>query len=172
MNAQFNQVNGTYLKARIFSAAEAHFLMAEAAVRGWGSNAEVHYLAGIKASFDTWGIGHEFGDYADNDGVVFDNTLERVMEQKWISGFTAPEESYFDWRRTGFPDLQTGPYARSTVIPVRFAYDDSDKFINDVNYNAALNSLQSTDHSDDVQGYGIDSPWSKNWLEQGVSNPW
>jgi len=172
MNEQFNNVSGANLKARIFSAAEVHFLMAEAAVRGWGANAGAHYNAGIQASFDTWGIGDQAADYMDNDGVVFDDTLERIMEQKWIASFTAATEAYFDWRRTGFPDIQTGPFAKSTVIPVRFAYDDSDRFINNDNYNAALNSLEGTSHTEDVPGYGIDSPWSKNWLQQGVNAPW
>ena len=172
MNEQFNQVSGEFLLARIFSSAEVHFLMAEAAVKGWGSNAEAHYLAGIMASFDAWGIGDQAADYMGNDGVVFDGSLEKIMEQKWIAGFTAPEESYFDWRRTGLPDLQTGPFAKSDVIPVRFPYDDSDRFINVDNYNAALGNLESTSHTDDVPGYGVDSPWSKNWAQQGVSEPW
>jgi hypothetical protein len=172
LNEQFNNVNGEYLLARIFSSAEVHFLMAEAAVRGWGANAGVHYYAGIQASFDAWGLGDQAADYMDNDGVVFDDTLGKVMEQKWIAGFTAPEESYMDWRRTGLPDLKPGPFAKSDVIPVRFPYDDSDRFINVDNYNDALNSLESTSHTDDVPGYGIDSPWSKNWLQQGVSEPW
>jgi hypothetical protein len=172
MNTQFNNVSGANLKARIFSSAEVHFLMAEAAVRGWGSNAEAHYLAGIKASFDAWGIGDDFAGYSDNPGVVFDNTLEKVMEQKWIASFAAASEAYFDWRRTGFPDLQPGPFSKSDVIPVRFPYDDSDRFINVDNYNDALNSLESTSHTNDIPGYDIDSPWSKNWAQQGVTEPW
>ncbi len=172
MNEQFNNVSGEYLLARIFSSAEVHFLMAEAAVRGWGSNAEAHYLAGIKASFDAWGIGDEAADYMGNDGVAFDDTLEKVMEQKWIAGFTSPEESYMDWRRTGAPDLIPGPFSKSDVIPVRFMYDASDYEINNENYNDALNSLEATSHTDDIPGRGIDATWSKNWLQQGVTEPW
>jgi len=172
MNTQFNNVSGPNLKARVFSSAEIHFLMAEAAMRGWGSNADVHYYAGIQASFDAWGIGDQAADYMGNDGVVFDDTLAIIMEQKWIASFAAASEAYFDWRRTGLPALEPGPFAKSDVIPVRFPYDDSDRFINNDNYNAALNSLESTSHTDDVPGYGIDSPWSKNWAQQGVTEPW
>ncbi len=172
MNEQFNETSGPNLKGRVFSAAEIHFLMAEAAIKGWGSNAETHYYAGIQASLEDWGIGDEYDDYIDNDGVSFDGSLAMVMEQKWISNFTTAGEAYLDWRRTGLPDLQTGPYAKSTVIPVRFAYEDDDRFVNHVNYNAALGSLEETSHSADVQGYGVDSPWSKNWAQQGVSKPW
>ena len=93
--------------------------------------------------------------------------------RKWISNFTAAGEAYLDWRRTGLPDIQTGPFAKSIVIPVRFVYDGSDKNVNNANYNAALSSLEVTEHTDDVPGYQQnDSPWSKNWLQQGVAKPW
>lgn len=173
MNSQFMATSGDNLKARIFSYAELCFLKAEAAVRGWGSDAETHYNEGIQASLDSWGIGDEYGDYIDNTGVAFDGSLDMVLEQKWISNFTSAMEAYLDWRRTGLPDLQTGPFAKSTVIPVRFVYDDSDKDVNNDNYNAALGGLQATDHTDDVPGYqGNDSPWSKPWILQGVTKPW
>ena len=71
MNAIFNNAAGPLLKARLFSAAETHFLMAEAAIKGWGSNAETHYNAGIQASLDTWGVGSEYNDYINNTGVKF-----------------------------------------------------------------------------------------------------
>ena len=79
MNEQFNKTAGPNLKARIFSAAEVHFLMAEAAIKGWGANAGAHYYAGIQASFDAWGIGDSAATYMGNDGVVFDDTLEKIM---------------------------------------------------------------------------------------------
>ena len=173
MNNQFNQVSGDNLKARVFSYAELCFLKAEAALKGWGSDAEGNYNKGVQASFDTWGIGDLYDDYIDNVGVAFDGSLAQVMEQKWIANFTSATEAYFDWRRTGFPDLRPGPFAKSTVIPVRFPYDDSDRFINVANYNAALNSLEATEHTDDVPGYqGVDSPWSKPWLLQDITKPW
>ena len=173
MNSQFNETQGDNLKARIFSYAEVCFLRAEAAIKGWGTDAEGNYNNGVQASLDAWGIGDEYSDYIDNTGVAFDGSLEMVMQQKWIANFTSAGEAYMDWRRTGLPDIQTGPFAKSTEIPVRFVYDDADKNVNNVNYNAALSSLQVTDHTDDVPGYQQnDSPWSKNWLQQGVTNPW
>jgi len=169
LNNDFNEKSGDKLKARIMSSAEVHFLMAEAAIRGWGSNAEAHYYAGIQDSFDAWGIGNEFSDYADNSGVVFDGTLKQIMVQKWIANFGNGVESYFDWRRTGFPELSAGPYGIEDVIPVRFTYDDSDRFLNSENYNEALNNLEETSYS---HLDGVDSTWSKMWLLQGTSKPW
>jgi hypothetical protein len=173
MNSQFNNVSGPNLKARLFSYAEICFLKSEAALKGWGSDAEGNYNKGIKASFQAWGVEDKYDGYIDNKGVVFDGTLKMLMNQKWIASFTSASEAYFDWRRTGLPDLKPGPFSMSTVIPVRFIYDNSDRFINVENYNAALKSLEETIHTNDVPGYqGVDSPWSKPWLLQGVSKPW
>ncbi len=173
MNPQFNEVAGPNLKARILSYAEVSFLKAEAALKGWGTEAEENYNNGIQASFDAWGIGDLAADYMDNTGVVFDGTRTQVMKQKWIANFSSASESYLDWRRTGLPDLRTGPSAVSDVIPVRFVYPDNARNFNSENYYSALNSLETTEHTDDVPGYvENDTPWSKPWILQEVAEPW
>lgn len=173
MNDQFKEASGEFLKARIMSYAEVCFLKAEAALRGWGSDAQGNYNKGVEASFETWGIGNEYTSYIDNAGVAYDGTLAQIMEQKWIANFATASESYLDWRRTGLPDLQTGPFALSTVIPVRFQYPSQERNINEANYNAALSSLETTSHTNDVPGkYENDTPWSKPWILQGVTKPW
>jgi len=173
MNDQFKEASGDFLKARVLSYAEVCFLKAEAALKGWGTDAEGNYNKGVQASLDTWGIGDEYADYIDNAEVAFDGTLAQIMEQKWIANFATASESYLDWRRTGLPDLQTGPFALSSVIPVRFQYPDEERNINEANYNAALSSLETTSHTNDVPGkYENDTPWSKPWILQGVTKPW
>ncbi|SMG49887.1 SusD/RagB family nutrient-binding outer membrane lipoprotein [Arenibacter troitsensis] len=173
MNDQFKEASGEFLKARVMSYAEVCFLKAEAALRGWGSDAEGNYNRGVQASLDTWGIGDEYADYIDNAEVAYNGTLAQIMEQKWIANFATASESYLDWRRTGLPDLQTGPFALSSVIPVRFQYPDEERNINEANYNAALSSLETTSHTNDVPGkYENDTPWSKPWILQGVTKPW
>ena len=173
MNPMFDAVSGPNLKARVLSYAEICFLKAEAALKGWGSDVQGNYNKGVEASFETWGIGDQFADYIDNDGVAFDGTLAQVMEQKWIANFSSASEAYLDWRRTGLPDLQTGPFALSTVIPVRFVYPTENSTLNRDNYYSALNNLETTSHTDDVPGYiDNDTPWSKPWVLQGVATPW
>ncbi|WP_149275312.1 SusD/RagB family nutrient-binding outer membrane lipoprotein [Pareuzebyella sediminis] len=173
MNPMFNEPSGPNLKARVFSYAELCFLKAEAALKGWGSDAEDNYNKGVQASLETWGIGDRFDDYIDNDGVVFNGTLEQIMEQKWIANFSSASEAYLDWRRTGLPDLRPGPFARSAVIPVRFVYPTENSTLNRENYYSALNSLEATEYTDDVPGYiENDTPWSKPWILQGVDKPW
>ncbi|MDT7828824.1 SusD/RagB family nutrient-binding outer membrane lipoprotein [Pricia sp. S334] len=173
MDPQFNETAGPYLKARILSYAEVAFLKAEAALKGWGVDAEENYNTGIQASFDAWGIGDLAADYMDNDGVAFDGTLQQLMEQKWIANFSAASESYMDWRRTGLPELRPGPFAVADVIPVRFVYPDNARNFNSQNYNDALEDLEVTPYTDAVPGYvENDTPWSKPWLLQGVAEPW
>jgi hypothetical protein len=173
MNDQFKDASGEFLKARVLSYAEVCFLKAEAALKGWGSDAEGNYNKGVQASLETWGIGDEYADYIDNAEVAYNGTLAQIMEQKWIANFATASEAYLDWRRTGLPDLQTGPFALSSVIPVRFQYPDEERNINEANYNAALSSLETTSHTNDVPGkYENDTPWSKPWILQGVTQPW
>lgn len=49
----------TWPARRCFTSSETHFLLAEAALRGWAGTgtAQAHYETGVKESFDEWGTG-------------------------------------------------------------------------------------------------------------------
>lgn len=49
----------TWPARRVFTSSETHFLMAEAALRGWAgtSSAQEHYETGVRESFAEWGAG-------------------------------------------------------------------------------------------------------------------
>ncbi|WP_297091189.1 SusD/RagB family nutrient-binding outer membrane lipoprotein [uncultured Draconibacterium sp.] len=101
---------------------------------GAGSAAD-NYDAGVRASFAEWGAGGvdtyladatstpiDYNDAA-YDGDVNDfvsrstvtvawdeaatseEKLEKIITQKWIAGFTNPNEPWADFRRTGYPKL-------------------------------------------------------------------
>jgi hypothetical protein len=171
INEVFNQKDdgGNLLKARLFSYAELSFLKAEAAVRGWGSDAEGNYLNGVQASLEIWGVGDTYSDYITNTGVAFDGTLDIIMQQKWIANMFNGDEAYMDWRRTGLPDLKAGPFAREDVMPLRFIYPSDELNINTANYNVGASSLESTPYSTTDPD---DSPYARPWIVQGVSTPW
>ncbi len=59
---------------RFFTAAETHFLMAEAALRGWVTNAsaQVHYETAVSLSFEDWGAGSAANYLANNSGLPLD----------------------------------------------------------------------------------------------------
>lgn len=173
MNAVFNQKNdgGEFLNARLMSAAEVHFLMAEAAQRTWVTNAQGHYEMGIQASLDTWGMGDQYSDYIDNPGVAFDGGLglAQIMEQKWIANMFNGDQAYLDWRRTGLPAFVAGPFAREDVMPLRFIYPADEININGDNYNIGASTLVETSYSTTDPN---DSPYARPWIVQGVSSPW
>jgi len=171
MNEVFNQKEdgGDLLKSRLFSFAEISFLKAEAAVRGWGSNAETHYLAGIQASLEVWGVGDEYATYITNAEVAFDGSLKMVMQQKWIANMFNGDEAYLDWRRTGFPELKSGPLAREEVMPLRFIYPSDEINNNSENNAAGAASLEGTSYSTTDPN---DSAYARPWIVQGVTTPW
>ncbi len=171
LNAIYQEAAHPLLLARMMSAAEVHFLLAEAAQKGWnvGGSAEEHYNAGIKASLETWGVGDAYDAYIANDGVAFEGTIEQIIEQKWIASWTAAGEAWMDYRRTGLPALKAGPAAKRDALPVRFYYMQDELSINAANATQALNSLEETAFS---QADGKNSAWSKSWLLQGTNKPW
>jgi hypothetical protein len=162
--------SGGLLKARLASSAEAAFILAEAALKGWSvGGAQTHYNNGIKNSLETWGIGGQYAAFIAKPGVAFNNTLAQIMEQKWIASWTAATEAWFDYRRTGLPALKAGPASDEPVLPVRFNYGDNELNFNSANIDQAVNLLESTPHS----GLrGKNSQWSKPWIIQGTGKPW
>lgn len=176
-NQHVSQLSNTYkgssggiLKARLASAAESHFILTEAALKGWSAgDARSHYEAGIRQSLETWGVGDAYGDYIQEPGVAWGGALEQVMEQKWIASWTAATESWFDFRRTGFPELQAGPASAAPVLPVRFIYGNNELNLNTEHVGEAIDRLEETNYSGPR---GKNSQWSRPWIIQGTGEPW
>jgi hypothetical protein len=162
---------GPMLLSRIISAAEVHFIFAEASAKGWNTgSAEDHYNAGIQQSLNTWGVGSDFGDYISQAGVSFDasNALEQILHQKWVASWTCPE-GWFDWRRTGIPALQAGPASIEPVVAVRFPYGENEINFNAENLQVAVGRLESTGFGTVI---GTNNQWAKPWIIQGTGKPW
>ena len=169
LNDIYKDAAGKLLLMRIMSAAEVHFILSEAALNGWGAGSpEGHYAAGIQQSMNAWGVGDAAGDYI--AGAPYSG-LESIIQQKWIASWSAAAESWFDYRRTGLPDLQTGESARRQALPLRFYYHfDSEISLNPENSQAAIDNLEPTDYKgDDVSN---NSAWSKSWLLKGTNKPY
>ncbi|OXA80274.1 Susd and RagB outer membrane lipoprotein [Flavobacterium aquidurense] len=119
----------------LMTTAEAYFLRAEGALRGWnmGGDAETLYKAGIQASFDQRGVSGAsayYGDnvkkpidyvdpnFSENNSPAVNNVtiawdaaatnevkLQKIITQKWIAGFPEGQEAWSEYRRTGYPKL-------------------------------------------------------------------
>ncbi|NHE57135.1 SusD/RagB family nutrient-binding outer membrane lipoprotein [Cyclobacterium plantarum] len=171
LNDIYREPNGPLLRARLISASEVNFILAEAALKGWsvGNTAENYYQAAIMASFATWGLSDQAAAYLQEEEVRFEGSLEQLMEQKWIASWTAAAESWFDYRRTGFPQLQAGPFAIRAALPVRFYYMIDERNLNPEETEAAMARLETTNFS---EVDGENSAWSKPWVIQGTGKPW
>ncbi len=171
-----------YVNVKLMTYSEVEFILAEAASLGGFSvsgSAEGHYKNGIMASFDDFNVdeavgGFDFDGYYNNSDVKLSdapNELERILEQKWLSHWWGIE-SWFDWRRTGYPDLQTGPVALyGDNLPIRFMYpspNQDPKYL--ANYSAAVERLEATPNV--PTGQSKDHHYSKMWLLQGTGKPW
>lgn len=117
----------------VMLAAEASFLRAEGALKGWdmGGDAGTFYEQGVRLSFEEWGVSGADAYLADNTSVpagytdyvngansctnlskitiewdenaTDDEKLERIITQKWIAGYPNGLEGWCDFRRTGYP---------------------------------------------------------------------
>lgn len=106
------------------SHAEVKFIIAEVRLReGKTADAATAYNAAITSDFESLGLSSSVGAYLLKPEVVFNNSLQRLIEQKWITLFQAPYEAWVDYRRTGFPTLAAGTVNRTNgVIPRRLPY--------------------------------------------------
>jgi hypothetical protein len=174
VNSNFANANSG-IKARVMSAAEVHFILAEAsAVKNWNAgDAATHYNQAIQASFMAWGIGPKAAAYIAQPAVAFDGTQKQIIEQKWIASWAAATESWFDWRRTGFPELH-GVQGRTKAaeLPLRFYFPLDERNLNTANVTAANSLLETTQYSNFGADGEKNSPWSKPWLVQGTGKPW
>lgn len=171
LNDRYRNAAGELLKSRLLSAAEVHFILAEAALKGWsvGASAEEHYYAGIEASLEAWTVSGDFDDYIGGAGVAYNGTFEQIMEQKWIASWTAAAEAWFDYRRTGLPALQAGTIVKRPALPLRFYYSLDEIDYNPDNIGRAINNLEETSFT---APDGKNSAWSKMWVLQGTGKPY
>ena len=169
LDSMYMESTGDLLQMRLLSAAEVNFILAEAASYGWiSASAEEYYIDGIQQSFNAWGVDEDAESYAERAPYT---GLESIIEQKWISSWTAAAESWFDWRRTGLPDLQTGEEAKRVVLPLRLYYHYDDEIsVNTENANAAIEKLEATDYIGTDESNN--SAWSRMWLLQGTGIPY
>jgi hypothetical protein len=120
----------------LLSRAETEFLLAEAALRypAVVAGAQVHFETGITASYTYLGATGA-ATYITSINAVpklgwtgsNDNKIEAIMTQKWIAltGIN-PEQSFFDYTRTGYPVTPLPTIATGTVKPNRLIYPTSE----------------------------------------------
>lgn len=134
--------------------AEVKLLLAEAALRGWeAGDPKAHFEEAVHASMEMQALNpggmsitpqQTDAFLAANpwpDNGTFEEKMERIHTEFYVSLFMNNMEIYSNWRRTGYPVLTPVNYpgnATGGQIPRRWRYDDSESSLNTENYNEAI----------------------------------
>ncbi|ANH83220.1 hypothetical protein A8C56_21570 [Niabella ginsenosidivorans] len=142
----------------IMQYAEVQFILAEAAVKGWISgDAKTYFYQGIASAINYWVpnfpesiTSKEFADHLGNlsaGSVIWDDALpaRRKMEmihlQKYYALFMTDLQQWFEYRRTGYPNLHLDKLPglqNGGVMPARLVYPVYVQSANPTNYKAAV----------------------------------
>lgn len=138
----------------IMNCAEVKFILAEAAVNKWiDGSAETFYNDGALNSITLWlpswpdvstGITNitEFLTAADiewNEEALPEEKMARIHLQKYYALFLTDLQQWFEYRRTGLPDLPKGQGLRNDgVMPARMTYPVYVQSTNPTNYRTAV----------------------------------
>ncbi|EHQ24948.1 SusD/RagB family nutrient-binding outer membrane lipoprotein [Mucilaginibacter paludis] len=141
----------------IFTASESYFLLAEAALRGWytASTASALYTNGVSAALRQWSVislgssdgtlsSAQISTYVNRNTLAagtFDQQMQQIYTQFWVSIFPDAQEAFASYRRTGYPSLTPNNYpgnATGGQFPRRFLYPVSEQNLNAVSYAAAV----------------------------------
>lgn len=172
----------TSTKLLWMNAAEVSFLRAEGALRGWtmGGTAKEFYQQGVRLSFEQWGVQGAEAYLADatstpaayndpaglnsysggassitiawDDAAAEETNLERIITQKWLANFPLGQESWSEYRRTGYPKLMpvvvnnSGGIVSTERGARRLFYPQEERTNNLENYQKALQLLGGADN--------------------------
>jgi hypothetical protein len=109
------------------------------------SDATALYNKGVEASWRQWSCtwdGTAGTTYLARSTVKFNNTMDRLMSQKYLALFFDGFEAWYEYRRTGLPNLPIGPsVANQGILPTRFEYPLIVKATNKQNYDAISQAM-------------------------------
>lgn len=136
------------MKLALMTYAEVEFIKAELALRDIISSDEQEaYENGVKAAIEQWG-GEIPETYFDNPETTYNQTLERIMEQKFFALFFCDYQQWFEYNRTGLPVIPRGDgVPANNVMPQRFKYPATLQRTNMENYQAAKKEMGGDDFS-------------------------
>ena len=147
----------------VMSTAEAYFLQAEAAVKGFGSgNAQDLFQEGIRQAMALWGVSSgDIDNFIANEDMALLNgtdeeNLEKIATQRWIASFTDGFEGFAIVRDMGYPAELANGVSDFTIFaagdingdyPQRMRYGNAAANSNPTNYAAAV-AAQGPDQQD------------------------
>ena len=132
----------------ILTYAETALLLAEAAHNQWVDGlASDYYNKGVKAAIlqlnraDADISESEANDYVKAHSLVPGDELKMINTQYWVATFADWNETWCNWRRSGYPQLTEINYQSMPTIgsiPRRFTYPLEEVSVNPQNYREAV----------------------------------
>ncbi|WP_116107344.1 SusD/RagB family nutrient-binding outer membrane lipoprotein [Lewinella sp. IMCC34191] len=133
------------MRIYLMTYAEVAFIQAELAQRGYLEDGQAYYEAGVAAAMEQLGTSLPAG-YFDQPTAAYDGSLERIMLQKYYALYFVDYQQWFEYRRTGLPELPTTPaMLNDGRMPARFYYPQDVRIGNNANYQDALPLLGGPD---------------------------
>ncbi|MEM9934231.1 MAG: SusD/RagB family nutrient-binding outer membrane lipoprotein [Bacteroidota bacterium] len=135
------------------SYAEVEYMLAEAALRGWGAplSAAEHFENGLRGAVEQVTLyANSAIDAGTLDAFVaanplntgsFEESLEHISTEYWANQYLNAMEAFANWRRTGYPQLTAVDHPIGTTngtIPRRLYYPPSELANNNANYLEAV----------------------------------
>lgn len=127
----------------LMSASEVHFLLADAAERGWSTpmSAKEHYNMGIRLSILYWGGSDtDADDYLAQTEVAYGSASgdwkQKIGTQKWIAMYDRGFEAWSTWRLYDYPAMNVAAEA-GTITPTRYNYTVDEYSVNATHAGAA-----------------------------------
>ncbi len=130
---------------------QTQLLLAEAALRGWiAGDAAEYYKNGIRANLEQMAYYDEkaalsedqISTYLASQNFDPSKGFEQINTQYWVSSFLDGNETFANFRRSGFPALQKNPYPGSELKTEdfirRLPYPDGEIVVNSANMNEAI----------------------------------
>ena len=129
------------------SYAEVEFIKAELAQRGFiNEDAATHYENGVIAAMEQLEVEEIPTNYFENPEAAYNGTLERIMLQKYYALYFTDYQQWFEYRRTGFPELPTTEAMfNDGVMPSRFYYPTDLAIENPKGYAQGVELLGGSD---------------------------
>jgi hypothetical protein len=152
----------------IMPLSEIYLMQAEAALLGFGGDANALYQQGIEASFSQWGVddnGYLASDIATLNGTK-EEKLQQIGLQYWLAlyfvdyqGWAVARDFNLDYVTDETPDL---PTIYSNGIPL------GTSFPNRVKYAQPAYDLNGTNLYEAISRQGPDNPATELWFAQGT----
>ncbi len=134
--------------------AEVEFIKAEVELQTNNTAAsKAAYEKGVKAAIEQWGAvmpADYFTNTTTGAATVYNGTLQRILLQKYYALFFVDYQSWFEYRRTGYPVLPVNAGMNGKPMPTRFKYPIAVRTNNPDNYKAAVAAMGGDENTTKV----------------------